>query len=128
MRDIKFRAWDKLNLFMGFVRGINFHESEAIYAIRRKNILDYAWQPMNFKDLVLMQYTGIKDINNVEIYESDIVIPVKFKDIPNTVEYIEHGFYRVKNHNGKVYVNPLGNCQLKIIGNIFENPELINNL
>ncbi len=73
--------------------------------------------------------TGIKDVNNREIFEGDIVVPTKFNDIPNLIEYVVDGFYRVKVHNGdKIYINPLGSCKLKIIGNIFENRELLNYL
>ena len=71
------------------------------------------------------QFTGLHDKNGKEIYEGDIVKPVKFNDIINTVEYISHGFYRVKRHNGKPYLNALGSCDVIIIGNIYENPTLI---
>ena len=73
------------------------------------------------KELIAVRSTGVYDINGVEIYECDIVQPVKFSDIPNIVEYVQHGFYRVKHHNGKKYINVLGSCQLEVIGNIFEH-------
>ena len=66
------------------------------------------------------QFTGVKDVNDQDIYEGDIVLPVKFKDKPNDVEYISHGFYRTTYHKGKQYLNPLGSCQIKVIGNAYD--------
>ncbi len=74
----------------------------------------------------VMQFTGLYDVDDNEIYEGDIVVPVKFKEIPNVIQYIQNGFYLVKSINNKIYANLLGNCDIKIIGNIHKNPELIS--
>ena len=74
----------------------------------------------------VMQFTGLYDVDDNEIYEGDIVVPVKFKEIPNVIQYIQNGFYRVKSIYNKIYTNLLGNCDIKIIGNIHKNPELIS--
>lgn len=57
MREIKFRAWDKINKrwcknFKVDLLSIPIHEMPHI---------------------VIEQYTGVKDVNNIEIYENDIV-------------------------------------------------------
>lgn len=70
--------------------------------------------------------TNVPDITGKLIFEGDIVVPTKFKDIPNLVKYISGGFYRVKKHGERIYINPLGTCELKIIGNIYENSDLVN--
>ena len=73
------------------------------------------------RSLTVVRSTGITDIKGFEIHEGDLVVPVKFHDIPNLVEYVQHGFYRVKHHNGKKFFNALGSCQVKIIGNVFQH-------
>ena len=93
-RIIKFRAWDGKEM------------------VNTDNILI---------DLPIMQYTGINDINGIESYEGDIIKPVKYNDIPNVIVYIGNGFYRYKNQNKKDYYNILGNCEFKIIGNVYKN-------
>lgn len=114
-RQIKFRAW-KDGMLSGFVI-LGTNQIAFTHLNELKTIIN---------DVVLMQFTGLLDKNGKEIYEGDIVIPTKFKDVPNEVKYIQHGFYRVKIHKNTDYVNPLGNCEVEVIGNIYENKELIN--
>lgn len=103
-REFKFRCWNNST----------------------KKWLEHGEKPSQSNpDLILCQNTNVIDSNGVEIYEGDIVIPTKFKDVPNVVHYIGHGFYRVKVHGNKTYTNPLGFCSIKIIGNIFQNPEIL---
>lgn len=74
---------------------------------------------------VLMQYTGIKDKNGVEIYEGDILW---LGDAASIVQIVWVEFkLRLK------WVNPMGASDniyawkddLEVIGNIYENPELL---
>ena len=78
------------------------------------------------KDYILMQYTGLKDKNDVEIYEGDII---KFYDeyVDGTmssevniedVEFYDCGFIPLANqcYSGE---------NIEVIGNIYENPELL---
>lgn len=70
-------------------------------------------------DTIWMQYTGLKDKNGKEIYEGDIILgnaTVTWKeDITGFgITTGKYGLINYKNHS-----------DFKVIGNIYENPELI---
>ncbi|GAH04127.1 unnamed protein product, partial [marine sediment metagenome] len=88
---------------------------------------------------VLMQYTGLKDCKGKEIYEGDIVEYYFYKETA-IVKWSDHfsrlhlhfiGEYRehLKNKHG-IYIFDwtYPKMELKIIGNIYENPELLKNI
>ena len=82
----------------------------------------------DFEDVILMQSTGIKDLNGVEIFEGDIV---RFFDSLYTVFYdIKEGSYRLKPHDDRWVVDYMSNFSseesFEIVGNIYENKELLD--
>ena len=118
MREIKFRVWDKLNKEMFDVEIINFQE-RRVY----KDAVSYR----KFEDIELIQYTELKDKNNKEIYEGDIL-----SDGNNEKPYkviFENGSFRAEfegdfdEYSFDLIDVVLHRCE--IIGNIYENPELI---
>ena len=127
MREIKFRSWDTYNKEMLEVQELNYADSyNGQPMIRTTMYNDY----FDTEDMILMQYTGLKDKNGVEIYEGDIVRILGG-------EY-EQGFYEwdekvcIKDFiydgfNLMMTVNQIGNEALEVIGNIYDNPELLEN-
>lgn len=70
----------------------------------------------------VMQYTGLKGKYRTKIYEGDITYDV-FCDVYGSITYDEGTFL----YDRLNVVSPLGECHmdLEVIGNIYENPELL---
>lgn len=83
------------------------------------------------EDGILMQYTGLKDKNGKEIYEGDVVKVMCDDDeesaVTQEVKWSKWGGYFCDEEMAGDYLPALGNPELtiEVIGNIYENPELI---
>lgn len=76
-----------------------------------------------------MQYTGLNDKNGKEIYEGDIVqFTIEHEEEIDDVTYKEavHFSEGCFNVDGEVPLNAFSD-ECEVIGNIYENPELLNN-
>jgi len=129
MREIKFRAWSYENSKMIEVGQLEFFTGGEIHINEEL--------PSHFqgkKLYELMQYTGLKDKNGKEIYEGDIVkhqqllggslSPSKPENCEIKYKDCAFGAYIInpKWVDEQVYMH---SEKLEIIGNIYENPELI---
>ena len=110
MREIKFRAWNKEN-------------KKMLYEIPLATVNFYSSLEEFFKHTELMQYTGLKDKNGKEIYESDLL---KCEDgkIREVIWYKLGAGWRVGTDDKDTYFNGIGIYadKLEIVGNKFENP------
>jgi len=178
MREIKFRAWDKIANKMrdvlvmdwyydyvtnekklGFVDYWDFENKEfkRLYPFYVEGSLDTKRKETTFE---LMQYTGLKDKNGKEIYEGDILalIEPEVKDKQSEfgrmlVKFGEYNTYEIESGDESIgwfmegyhgYLREDGrkniyktdafdehpwsllSCrQWEVIGNIYENPELL---
>lgn len=132
MREIKFRAWLKLEeILIEDVVEISFTYEGSPHVIRyEKNNTEFP--EVREPDFIPMQFTGLKDKNGKEIYEGDILKKESvghFFEVRFGVD--DQGFFGYFGHSYGTKSNTIfsysGNPSFEIIGNIYQNPELIQN-
>ncbi len=121
MREIKFRAWE--------------HETEMGKPGNMSHDQDFCHSQILHNDgIEIMQFAGLKDCSNrpVDIYEGDIIKVTHFEEDTDHEDMVsevifESGVFALKQrHIDEGEVCPLS-CEehYVVIGNVFENPELL---
>lgn len=104
-REIKFKVWDKENKVMISAEDFAFEEYLPLSQLFQSD------------EFVFLLYTGLKDKNNQEIYEGDII------KYPNSLCKISIvTIPEIFKMNSAI----IDNCE--IIGNKYENPELLKEI
>ena len=124
MKELKIKAWLKKEKKMVSIIGIDFNY-EYIRYTEDDNLFNSDYKVAEFKDIELLQFTGLKDNGGQELYEADVI---KFNDgiddIYGLISYDdEDGTYRVSYENITEHLSEREG-DFEIIGNIFENPDL----
>ena len=124
MKEFKMKAWLKKEKKMVNIIGIDFNY-EYIRYTEDGNLFNENYKTAEFKDIELLQFSGAKDKAGQELYEADVI---KFNDgiddIYGLISYDdEDGSYRVSYENITEHLSDLEG-DFEIVGNIFENPKL----
>ena len=124
MKELKIKAWLKKEKKMVSIIGIDFNY-EYIRYTEDDNLFNENYKTAEFKNIELLQFTGLKDNGGQELYEADVI---KFNDgiddIYGLISYDdEDGAYRVSYENITEYLSDREG-DFEIVGNIFENPGL----
>ena len=110
MREIKFRAWNKESKFMFKIFDSTTHQDWFLSSWKERH--------------EITQYTGLNDKNGKEIYEGDIFETTS--GVVAVVEWENNGRFlgfTVESERKIVYVGR--EPKVEVIGNIYENPELL---
>ena len=123
-RPIKFKAYDTANKQWERVSAVaDIDNTGVLYLAEIKTKYDFK-KP----EIILMQFTGLHDKNGQEIYEGDTVTDGQGFGIVCSEDWLEIGIDEIEGQP-KIYEDYANRMEkwylLEIIGNIYENPELL---
>lgn len=124
----RYRMWNRITSQLHFVDGLYFDDKEAEY-VDDDNVLRF----IGFKNIELMQSTGLSDELGKELFEGDIILWTywdEFEDSGSAKIVFDKGMFKLLDiRTGKEVWNNLSdcieNCNVYIEGNIYENRELL---
>ena len=130
----KFRVWDKNTEDVVYVKTIDLEKDGSIGCI-----VDYNGINLDMTECVIMQSTGLKDKNGVEIFESDLVKVIDGESeedsyISVVKNYSNEGYpafdieYPPNYHYDRNVLSAImcnGFETIEVTGNVYDNPEFL---
>ena len=129
MREIKYKAWDNDKKQMTKVFALDWTTDGNIISCHleyKNGSIEKKYPEKDYcDDIELLQYIGIKDKNNDEIYEGYIVRCYGGEHCQGYWQYDET--ITIDSINNPFTILSLTEIEnVEIVGNIYENPELLN--
>ena len=132
----KFRVWDEETKSMWNIERWHIEDEYFDLIEPNKSVVDpnakRVWRKQS--DVIIMQSTGLFDINDKEIFEGDIVrISMRIgKRTTTSIGAVEFDkfevCFRIRNELGGHYVTMYHVRYFEVIGDIYRNPELVEEL
>ena len=133
MREIKFRLFNEDTEEMFYLGDVEQYDNGVMFPTENNEHIDTS-------RCQLMQYTGLKDENRKEIYENDIVECMFYQDFDNEFICIEdeqiikgtikfdYGNWVIEIDDSPIHLYSVFDdyARLKVIGNIHQNKDLLN--
>jgi len=115
-RELKFRAWN----------------GKVLYQMKALLLDENKYKQLKESNAVIMQYTGLKDKNGKDVYEGDVLrYKSKYTEYYTHVYFENGSFCDSDTYPANCYGVPFSedSCiNFEVIGNIYENPELLNQM
>ena len=136
MREIKFRAWDGKNKKMIYSDGeIDYSDGDGMEHLAQRVIFADMWENALIyhhstggtddveliEDGVIMQYTGLKDKNGVEMYEGDVLMVLVEGGYWRGVVIFREGCFTVRFDAQHRCLQEIPLSIIEVVGNIYEN-------
>jgi len=118
MKNLKIRIWVK--------------PEKKFYFMNIEELLFETFSKWEMKELDIQMFTGLLDSHGKEIYEGDLIrikIPINYDNPLITHEYFsvvfDDGMFCLKMSEGNFQLCEYLNQEAEVVGNIYENPELL---
>lgn len=128
MKDIKFKIYDK-ELKESHIEELQDLSEDDYWYDGKTDMWSVLYDSHNEQvRFVALQYTGLKDKNGTEIYEGDILQILGGCYSQGFYEWNEKVYikdYIFDSYNLMMTINQIGNESVEVVGNIYDNPELL---
>lgn len=121
-REIKFRAWHKVKNIMVYD---NEDDTYGYWdGCRNSNVgmINTILNSQYYKEYKFMQYTGLRDKNGKAIWEGDIV---EYENMTGKIMFFNGSFILSDLEETEEWELGVINAEIEVIGNIYENRELL---